>query len=266
MGFEFNKQVEQALSVEEPSVAHKNVLSKEQLTELKQIALDFLGITADDIPTNQRSFWFRRGMIQLNPRIQELSDTVFKQFIPRTDAVLIGDTAFVINFPPHDIHIDCSDFRMVPEHQGIISYKSLVIPIEINCLRYPKFYTANQYFYGPTTRFRAGSEEFDATEPTSIKQRSDGIMFSYNYAADGMKYLSDANTLTKEWYDANIDAGVATPYSNFAGISIEAEHDWRPGDLIVFDSARIHFAQNIRKVQAPYKIGISLNYGIKASI
>jgi hypothetical protein len=260
----FTNSAIEALLTEEPSVTHEHVFDTSALADLKKVALDFLEIKELNVP-DDKSFWCRKGGIHKNKYIQNLSETYLKKFLPRQDVELIGDTAFIINFPPHDIHIDCKDFRTNEKHKGIIGYKSLVIPIEISCDVYPTFYTANQYFYGPSTRFRAGSEFVDLHSPESNRQKAAGIQFSYNYKQDGMKYISETN-LSKEWYDANIDAQLHNPYSNFRGISIEKEHQWKPGNIIVFDSSRIHFAQNILKCGAKFKIGISLNYGIRTNI
>ena len=261
MQFSLNKKVESFLT-EEPTVNFENVVSAEQLQYLKKIALEFLEVNENDFAN--KNIWFRRGGIENNEYIKQFSEDHLKKLLPRDDAILIGDTAFAINFPPHDIHIDCRDFRMEEGRQGIIAYKSMVIPLEVTVDEYPILYTANQYFYGPTTRFRAGSEGLDIGNPEVHRQKSAGIQFSYNYQEDGMKYVSDTE-LTKEWYDANIDAA-PVPYKNFKGISIEKENVWKPGNIIVFDSARIHFGSNIRKKGAKFKIGISLNYGLKVDI
>jgi len=263
MPFSMNKKIE-SLLIEEPTVSYENVFNQEQLQELKKVALNFLEKDTSEFPT-ERAFWFRKGGIHRLEYIQDLAETYLKKFLPRDDVVLIGDTAFAINFPPHDIHIDCRDFRADINHKGIISYKSLVIPIEVGGPEVPTFYTANQYFYGPSTRLRAGSEETDANDKESQRQKEAGIQFIYDYQQAGVKYLSNI-MLTKEWYDANIDAPTFTPHSNFKGISIEKEHAWKPGNILVFDSARIHFAQNILKRNAKYKIGISLNFGLRTNI
>jgi hypothetical protein len=263
VSFTLNNKVEQLLT-EEPTVSFENALSTNQLHDLKEVALEFLEVSEKEFP--QRNFWIRRGGIENNEYIKNFSESYLKKLLPREDTILIGDTAFVINYPPHDIHIDCRDFRMGEDHKkGIIAYKSMVIPIEVTADEYPILYTANQYFYGPTTRFRYGSEQFDLYDKECQRQKTCGIQFSYNYKQDGMKYVAE-NVLTKEWYDANIDAEKYTPYSNFQGISIEKENVWKPGNIIIFDSARIHFGSNIAKKGAKFKIGISLNYGIKGNI
>lgn len=260
--FNFNEKVESFLT-EEPTVTFENILSYNQLQELKKIALEFLGVSQGTIVGNA-DFWIRKGGIEHNENIQKFSEQYLKKLLPRDDAILIGDTAFIINYPPHDIHVDCRDFRMQDDRKGIIAYKSVVIPLEVTANEYPVLYTANQYFYGPTTRFRAGSEQQDNNAEV-YRQKSVGIKFSYDYQNDGMKYVSKTD-LTKEWYDANIDANHHVPYSNFKGISIEKENLWKPGNIIMFDSARVHFGSNIKKKGAKFKIGLSLNYGLKVDI
>lgn len=260
--FSYNSKVESLLT-EEPTVSFENILSYTQLQELKKIALEFLEVKDGEF-TKNTNFWIRKGGIENNEYIQKFSEEYLKKLLPRNDSILIGDTAFIINFPPHDIHVDCRDFRMQEERNGIIAYKSLVIPLEVTADEYPILYTANQYFYGPTTRFRAGSEQQDNNSEV-YRQKSAGIQFSYDYQNDGMKYISELQ-LSREWYDANIDADNHVPYSNFKGISIEKENIWKPGNIIMFDSARVHFGSNIKKKGAKFKIGLSLNYGIKVDL
>lgn len=263
MPFNLNHKVEQLLT-EEPTVSFEDVLDAEQLQILKNVALEFLEVKESDFPNG--NFWFRKGGIENNEYIKNFSDSYLKKFLPRDDTILIGDTAFIINYPPHDVHVDCRDFRMGEESKkGTISYKSMVIPIEVEAEEYPILYTAEQYFYGPTTRLRAGCETIDQYDKENQRQKSCGVQFSYNYKQDGMKYMSET-MLTKEWYDANIDAPRFVPYSNFRGISIEKENVWKPGNIIIFDSARVHFGSNIKKKGAKFKIGLSLNYGIKGNI
>ena len=238
--------------IEEKSKVYKDYLNYSQLSNLTSFAKSYVNapnILPDGI------FWFRRGNIHKQTEIQTFSKKYIEPLLNER-AILIGDTAFLINYPPHDIHIDCPNL-----FEGIRGYKSVVIPLEIDTDNFPILYTAEQYFYGPTTRFRNGSEILDDNLENQ-RQRENGVNFCYDYVGDGVKYLSD-NNLSQEWYVANIDQPEFVPYSNFAGISIEAEHEWKPGNIIIFDNARIHFAQTIEKVGATYKLGISLNYGIR---
>lgn len=233
---------------EEETVVYNNYLGMLIRAHLSTVARKYI-----DAPNTLPDgiFWYRKGNIHKLEEIQKFS----KQFIEpllSEECFLIGDTAFLINHPPHDVHIDCPNLK-----DGIKGYKSVVIPLEIDTDTYPMLYTAEQYFYGPTTRFRAGCEEFDVDEETQ-RQKANGVHFSYDYKSDGVKYLKDG--ITKTWYDNHIDEPEYVPYSTLKGISVEKENEWKPGNVIIFDSSRIHFAEKIQKVGASYKLGLSLNY------
>lgn len=233
---------------EEPTVVHKDYLDTTVLQHLITVARHHIN-APDELPKG--IFWYRKGNIHKNTLIQEFSKKYIEPLLGK-ECFLIGDTAFLINYPPHDIHIDCPNLS-----NGIKGYKSVVIPLEIDTDNYPMLYTANQYYYGPTTRFRAGCEDQDKNLETE-RQKQNGVHFSYNYKEDGVLYLNDS--ITKKWYDVHINEPVYVPYSSFCGISIEKKNKWKPGNVIIFDNARIHFAQKIETVGATYKLGLSLNY------
>jgi hypothetical protein len=199
---------------EEETVVYNNYLGMLIRAHLSTVARKYIG-APNTLPDG--IFWYRKGNIHKLEEIQKFS----KQFIEpllSEECFLIGDTAFLINHPPHDVHIDCPNLK-----DGIKGYKSVVIPLEIDTDTYPMLYTAEQYFYGPTTRCRAGCEEFDVDEETQRQKEN-------------------------------------VPYSTLKGISVEKENEWKPGNVIIFDSSRIHFAEKIQKVGASYKLGLSLNY------
>lgn len=258
--FELNSYVESFLQ-EENTVVHENVFSAAMIHELLMFAKSFLSLPEDFKEDIKKVKWYRKGGIHRQEFMKNFSDVYVKPFLSRNDAMLIGDTAFCISTPPHDIHVDNRDFRSeIKNKKNIIGYKSVVIPLEIDTENYPFLYTANQYFYGPSTRFRNGCESIDNNDAECLRQRKFGVYFSYDYKKDGVKYLSD-DIMPKSWYDAHIDTN-HVPYTTFHGFTIEHQSQWKPGNMMVFDSSRIHFAENITKKNATYKIGISLNYGI----
>lgn len=261
--FAENAAIENLLTKNE-SVSYTDVLDKTLIAEIREFCIDFLKIESFDVfDDTSTPRWFREGLIQNSEYIQKLSEEVIKPKLG-IDGILIGDTAFCINYPPHDLHIDVRDFRTDRENKkGIIGTTSVVIPVEINTINYPSFYTSNQYFYGPTTRFRNGCEDIDENDEIIEWQKSCGIYFSYDYAQDGVRNLEYNDSLTHEWWKEKIDADHWVPYSVFHGITIEKEHAWKPGNIIVFDSARLHWGSNLLKTGATYKMGISLNYGYK---
>jgi hypothetical protein len=254
-----NDKVENIISSESPSVSYENVIPKNILQECKEFAQDYLKFP-DELPTH-RLFWYREGMVHRTEFIKEFSKKYIEPYINENE-ILIGDTAFCINHPPHDVHIDNRDFRADAEKEGIIGTRSVVVPVEIDTEDFPKLYTANQYFYGPSTRLRNGCENIDALDTEVERQKSCGVYFLYDYEKYGVKYLEKENVLTEEWWHNHISEPFFVPYSTFDRLSIEAEHDWKPGNLIVFDSCRIHWAENLLKKNATFKIGLSLNYGI----
>lgn len=262
--FALNAYVEGMLP-RNPSVSHDSIIPQSVLSNLKSFALDFLKVDLDrfkksasqntPIPT-----WYRTGGVHESEIVKQFSDTYITPLL-FDDYDLIGDTAFCMNYPPHDVHVDNRDWR-TGSNEGYVGVISVVIPIEIDALNYPKFYTGNQYFYGPSTRLRNGCYELDKDDTEIIRQKSCGVFFTYDYEKDGVLFLED-NSLSYNWYQDNIDAPGWVDYSTFDRLSIEKEHVWKPGNVIVFDSARIHWGGNLLKSGATYKLGLSLNYGKK---
>jgi len=256
--FALNEYIESFLD-EEPSYVKEDYIDDDTLSNLITNAKTFLNLPED--ANKGKWFWYRKGSIEKEKWLQEFSNTYIKPLL-RNDALLIGDTAFYINYPPHDVHVDNRDYRGDPEKDGIIGYKSVVIPLEIDTTDYPYLFTADQYFYGPSTRMRNGCEDIDKNNPEHKRQQENGVYFSYDYAADGVKYLTN-DIVSTEYYKTYIDEPDFVPYSTLSGLSIEGFHKWKPKDIIVFDSARIHWAEKLLKRGATYKFGISLNYGLK---
>jgi len=261
--FKFNSYVESFLD-EEETIVISNIITDELLNDLKKVAKDYLGLPEKI----SNVFWKNRGKIHTVDYIRDFSKKYIEPNLKRKDAILIGDTAFCISTPPHDLHVDNRDFRTdTVNKKNIIGYKTVVIPLEIDTEDYPCLYTTEQYFYGPTTRFRKGCKDIDDVDPECTRQKSSGVYFSYNYKDDGVKYLL-SNQISKEWYNLHIDYDNipnSVPYSSFEGFSIEKKSLWKPNNIILFDSSRIHFGENITKKGATYKLGISLNYGIDIS-
>lgn len=240
----------------EPSYSVNNALDNNLLNKCLEFCKDTLQYP-DDISTDPK--WYKKGSIHKLPFIKDTLDPLIRNYLKNKDAKLIGDTAFLLTFPPHDVHIDNKTDR----YNNIKAYKTVVIPLYIEGTTIPKFYTANQYFFGDaTTRFRKGSKDKDSLMPNLLQQSKDGIKFVYDYEQAGIIGLEKNQVLTKEWYDANIDAGEVIKYEHFHKLSIEKEHNWQPGNIIIFDSNRLHFSQNLRKINCKYKIGISLNYAL----
>lgn len=256
--FALNSTVENLIGSENNSYSVKDCIPNNVLHDLKNFVYEYLNIP-DQFP--KTLFWYRNGLVHKQQIIQEFSKKYVEPLLDSNE-VLIGDTAFCINYPPHDVHIDNRDFRADNDKKGIVGTRSVVVPVEIDTNDYPMLYTANQYFYGPSTRMRNGCEKIDSIDKEIERQKSCGVYFAYDYRNDGVKYLEETNTISHNWWKEHIDEPFFVPYSTFDKLSIEAEHKWKPGNLIIFDSSRIHWAEKLTKKSATYKLGISLNYGI----
>lgn len=265
--FALNDFIESKIK-KEPTVNYQDLFPLNILDNLKTIAKQHIQLP-DCLPSDGRAFWYRQGAIHNNLYIQKISKEYIEPLLQQENVMLIGDTAFCINHPPHDIHVDSRDFRTdLNNPKKIIGYKTVVIPLEIDTDDYPYLFTTNQYFYGPTTRLRQGYKDLTEQSLETQRQKENGVYFSYDYKNDGVKFLSQFN-LSREWYNRYIDyengTPHAVPYCSFEGLSIEKENIWKPNNIIMFDSARIHFGELISKRNATYKLGISLNYGIEIS-
>lgn len=258
--FALNSTVEKIIDSENKSYSVEDHIPADVLQELKNFAYEYLDIPAV-LP--ETLFWYRKGSVHRQSIIQDFSKKYVEPFLNSSE-ILIGDTAFCINYPPHDVHIDNRDFRADKNKEGLVGTRSVVVPIEIDTTDYPKLYTANQYFYGPSTRMRNGCKDRDNLSEEVKRQKRCGVYFAYDYKTDGVKYLEKENTISYDWWKEHIDEPRFVPYSTFENLSIEKEHSWKPGNLIIFDSCRIHWAEKLTKKSATYKLGISLNYGIKS--
>lgn len=229
----------------------KNAVSAEVLTQAKDFCLDFLNIP-NELPAD-KNLWYRKGSVHKSDFIKQVLAPIADQYINNPNAVLAGDTAFLIRHPPHDIHIDCL------ADDNHMSYKSVIFPIFYDGNTTPKFFTAEQFYNSPkTVRFRKGSEEWDSKNPNVSRQMKEGIIFKYDYS--DVINIKDSFVLTPEWYKFNIDSNDFVPYDNFFGVSIEKEISWDPGSIIIFNSNRLHFSQNLQTINSDHKIGITLNY------
>lgn len=241
----------------EPSIAYEDVIDKSLLSKCFDFCKEVLQYDEDNL-----RLWYKASFIHKHDFVKDILDPFIRQYLPIKDAKLIGDTAFMLKFPPHDVHVD----NETDKYPNTKPYKTVVIPVHIEGDTIPKFFTANQYFFSDrTTRFRRGSKQRDLGIPGLVEQMNDGIFFCYDYEKAGVQFLENSPVLSKEWYDDNIDAGDAIKYENFHGLSIEKEHNWKPGNMIMFDSNRLHFSQNLAKINCQYKIGISLNYALDVS-
>jgi hypothetical protein len=147
---------------------------------------------------------------------------------------------------PHIIHND------VPFDHSIIPGKCVLIPLEksyestwesAGVDEDAKFYIFDQmYFHGPVKCFKNNPEE---------------IYSPYNiplYEYDDIYGLHEDNRVP------NISAKHVTKNQRqwLEGFSVECECNWVPGDVIIFDCARLHCSSSFDRRAVTQKIGLTL--------
>jgi len=137
---------------------------------------------------------------------------------------------------PHIIHND--DTFELPE----TVYKGITIPLYLENFtgNYPKLCFFNQfYFYGPA-KFFNGSENIPTYYNKQIYEYSEVDNLSKEKILDVNGYFTH---LKPKWLE---------------GLSFHSALDWIPGNILIFDSVRLHCSSDFRSLGIKSKLGISI--------
>ena len=184
------------------------------------------------------------------PIASKLPDTVdghFQDILQRVEKVLgkkikpYGGNYFEVK-KPHILHND------VPHDTDILPGKCIVIPLEKVYSRYQfpmlddaKFYVFDQmYFDRPVKCFKN-------KQSAKKWEKGNEPIFSYedvyNLHEDNRVPDIDTGHMNDEWLE---------------GFSVESVCNWVPGDIIIFDCARLHCASNFLDNGIQEKTGLSI--------
>lgn len=133
-------------------------------------------------------------------------------------------------------------------YNGLKVWKQIVVPLYID-YGSTKFFTFNEFWKGGRASFRYGQNKPEYLINNIITER---------YISNSNFIKSNNISVSKEWYNSNINQPEKLPYEIFTDLSIEKEFDYIPGSVIVFDNERIHCGHNLNLNGAKYKIGMSL--------
>ena len=158
----------------------------------------------------------------------------------------IGEhSAFSTNFyevrQPHVLHNDDS-VLLAPN-----LYKTVVIPLEVS--KPTQFAVFDQTYLDGPVKLRHGGK-FQGKTHDKPKTYYNQDLLS-NTVLGG---YTDCPFDHQTWQD-NFSH---MPYDRFHGLTMESLNVWQPGDLIVFDTARIHCGANFLAQGIDYKIGFSI--------
>ena len=211
----------------------KNVLTSSDLTHL-------LTIYESAQEKNAPLVYKNTGPITLDIKAY-LNDEVVKRLLSVIEGH-IGEFEITAGFffytdYPHIIHND--DTFELPENV----YKAITIPLKLeadNIKQYPKLCFFDQYYFHGPAKFFKGEAHIDTYYNKQVYDYKD-----LEYTVD-RPFARSTNLLTHlkpKWLE---------------GLSLHSTLDWIPGNIIIFDSLRLHCASDFRKLGIRSKTAISI--------
>jgi len=211
----------------------KNVLTLEDINHLVKIYEDAQEKNAPLVYKNT-------GPITLNIE-SYLNDQIVKKLLSTIEEHIgkfeITAGFFFYTDYPHIIHND--DTFELPANV----YKAITIPLKLEAEKikqYPKLCFFDQfYFHGPAKFFK-GDRHIDTYYNKQV----------YDYTnIDG---LTDKKFIDKESLFPHLKS------KWLEGLSLNSTLDWIPGNIMIFDSLRLHCASDFRKLGIQSKTAISI--------
>lgn len=144
---------------------------------------------------------------------------------------------FTTNFP-HIIHND--DTFELPT--GV--YKGITIPLKTyGAIKIPKLCFFDQLYFGGPAKFFNGDKDI----PTYYNKQ----VYDYN-EVDGILDSMVIDESTRITYLTHLK------YIWLKGLTFWGTLDWKPGNILIFDSVRLHCASDFRKLGITRKLGLSI--------
>lgn len=148
---------------------------------------------------------------------------------------------FATNFfdvtQPHIIHNDDSVAKKPRLH------KTVVVPLKIS--KPTKFAVFDQCYLDGPIKIRHGSKNDESKPKYYNENLTDNSLLEFYTNSDFDKQVW-ADNFTHQ------------PYIRYHGLSIESIVTWKPGDIIVFDTARLHCAADFKTQGIERKLGYSV--------
>jgi hypothetical protein len=212
----------------------KDFLTASEISHL----INLFNVTKENV--NSPAVYKNTGPVtlDLNPFLLDpVIDTIVKKLTDVIGPYKITAAFFFSTDYPHIIHND--DTFELPDNV----YKAITIPLEIRGDRIPKLCFFDQfYFHGPAKFFRGGKDI-----PTYYNKQL------YDYKdVDGISEGMLIDESTRVTYLTHLKSTWLT------GLTLWGTLDWRPGNILVFDSTRLHCASDFRSLGIKSKLGISI--------
>lgn len=230
-------------STEEISIIKKeisNPISYENV--LSAVELDHLIYLFDS--EQNKKIYKNTGPITLD-LYHYYNDSMVKNLLDRIKLIIgnydIASAFFFKTNYPHILHND--DTFELP----VNVYKAITIPLKLysestSIVNHPKLCFFNQfYFHGPSKFFNGDS---------GISTYYNKQIYNYSDVDGLVDYEFDIS-----WYEKYF---THLKLKWLKGLSFHSSLDWIPGNILIFDSVRLHCSSDFRKLGIKEKLGISI--------
>lgn len=182
------------------------------------------------------------GPVTLNVSASEFEQPLFRNILDRIEPYIgkvkvFSSLFFKVN-KPHIIHNDDS-------YSYPMCYKGINIPLELqgdDLSDNPSLVFYDQYYLEGPAKFFNGSSNI----PTYYNE----CVYDYNSVLNLSSTAFDTDFHTKHL------SHLKNEWLN--GLSVESVTTWKPGDITVFDTVRLHSSNNFVKQGITSKLGLSI--------
>ena len=193
------------------------------------------------------------GNIFISGQVVNRAYDYIKDKIP-VEGKLYGGNFFIASHP-YGLHLDSFN-RVDVKNDNTTVYKNVLIPLWIGGSAfgdYLTFFEQRLIDYGSAFNF-GGSTSYKESKYQVYNDYSSLQFVDRNGKNIDKKYNSlQFNLHDKDKYLQNIE------YVRLTGMTIENVFEWKPGDIIIFDSVQIH-ASN--RTQWSNKMGLLFKFGV----
>lgn len=215
------------------AISVRNVLTEQDISELVSI---FNTSTKTHKNTGPITVDIDQRLIDDSIGIQKVLSSA-KQYIG--NFTVSAGLYFRVDFP-HIIHND--DTYAFPQ-----TYKAITIPLELywndrQPHEYPSLCIFDQYYLDGPSKFFNGETSMISNYNSPIYEYS-GVC---NKSSRGIPIMDRVNYLSHirpKWLE---------------GLTLNSTHSWVPGNIIIFDSTKLHCASDFRKLGYSGKLGLSI--------
>lgn len=183
------------------------------------------------------------GPITLNVLSEEFKQPLFQNILSRVESyigkVKVFSSLFFYVERPHIIHND--DSFSYP-----LCYKGINIPLDLEYIEegtgYPSLIFYDQYYLEGPAKFFNGSRDIPTYYNKCVYEYGDVKNISTSPICDDIR-SNHLSHLKPNWLQ---------------GLSIETITEWRPGNVTVFDTVRLHSSNDFCRQGIKSKLGLSI--------